>query len=1135
MTILRSYAQPSTAAPTPPSRSASDVIALYSGSYSEVSGTDWAPWWGQSTVTSDVSISGNNTKHYETLNYIGVQLASNINVSSMQYLHMDIWTANCTAFEAFLITPGTGENGYTITPTASGWTSVDIALSNYTVPNLSSIGQLKFVGTPFGSSDVYVDNIYFWKSANAPSISNFSIPAKVLGDAPFVLTAPTSNSTGSFSYSSSNTSVATVSGSTVTLVGVGTTNITATQAAAGSYGSGTISATLVVTSPPPASAAPTPPTRNAANVISLFSNAYTNVSVDTWSAVWDQADVEDVTVSGNATKKYSNLLFAGVEFTSATVNANNMEKFHIDVWTPDATVFKVKLVDFGADGGYGGGDDVEHELGYTPALSSWNSYDINLSDFTGLVTRGHLAQMIFVASTSTVYIDNVYFWRSASAPSLGAFTVPAKNLGDAAFTLTAPTSNSTGTFSYSSSNTNVATISGATVTIVGAGSTTITATQAAAGAYGSGSTTATLVVTGPSAPLTAAPNPPSRNAGDVISLFSGAYSNVAGTDWFPWWWQNAVCEDTTIAGNLTHKYPNLNYHGVQFADVIDASSMTKLHFDIWTPNCSAFDFYLINNTTTGLEKKITVNPAFSGWRSYDIDLSQFSAQGIDLANIGQFKFVSTPFGGTTVYMDNVYFWKPNNVPTISNFNVPGKYLGDPNFTLPTPTSNSTGAFTYSSSNTAVATVSGNVVTIVGVGSTTITASQAAASPWLSGSITTVLNVEFAPPTSAAPIPPVRNVDDVKSLFSNSYANSTVDTWSASWDQANVSDVTIAGNATKKYTNLIFSGIEFTSNTVDASQMQYFHLDAWTPNSTFFNIKLVDFGANGVYGGGDDTEHELSFTPTLNGWNTYDIPMTSFAGMTSRAHVAQMILVASNATVYVDNVYFYKGSALSPTIAVTQPTCAVTTGSVTVTSTATGSTYSKDGVTYQTSNVFSGLAVGTYNITSKTSAGVVSSPAVATILSTTPTAPAGIVGTKNVNKCDSLQTYSVVSPVFGYTYTWAITGTGNSIKSGQGTSTAVIAVNVAGTITVKATKCVTAGPTVSFAVTKATPATPAGIFSRFVGATSVAADVNLCKYTNTAFASTGVKDTFRIRTIAFATGYVFTVPGGASMTRVNDTT
>lgn len=899
------FAQPTVDAPAPPVRSAADVLALYSGSYSELSGIDWAPWWGQSTIVSDVAILGNSTKRYEQLNYIGVQLASNINVSGMQYLHLDIWTANATTFNVSLITPGVGENAYTITPTLSGWNSVDIALTNYTVPNLSSIGQLKFDAQPWSAAEVFVDNIYFWKASNAPTLSNFTMPSKVLGDAPFTITPPTSNSAGSFSYSSSNTGVATISGSTITLTGVGSTTITATQAPDGAYGSGTITATLVVASPPPPTGAPVPPVRDVANVISLYSDAYANSSVDTWSAVWDQADVEDVTLSGDPTKKYTNLVFAGVEFTSSPINATNMENMHVDVWTPDAAFFKIKLVDFGANGVYGGGDDVEHELTRTPALGSWVSYDIPLSDFTGLVTRGHLAQLILVASNSTVYVDNIYFWRTAAAPTLGSFTIGPKVLGDVPFTLTPPTSNSTGSFSYTSSNTNVATISGNVVTIVGAGTSIITASQAAAGAYGSGSITANLVVTGPSSPLTAAPTPPVRNATDVISLFSGAYTNVAGTDWFPWWGQNAFCEDTVIAGDLTHKYPNLNYHGVQFASLINASSMSYLHVDIWTPNCSAFDFYLIN-TNTGLERKITLNPTFSGWNSYDIDLSQYSSQGVDLANIGQFKFVSTPFGGTTVYMDNVYFWKSSNSPTITGFSIPSKVLGDAPFMITQPTSNSSGAFTYTSSNNAVATVSGNVITVVGVGTTAITANQAAAGSYGPGSATATLVVSYPAPPIAAPTPPVRDAADYQALYSDAYTNMAGINWNPNWGQSTqVTDISIGGNMTKRYENLNYQGVELPAS-MDVSGMTKLHVDIWTPNCTSFDVFLINTSPSTV-------EQQVTLTPTLSGWNSFDIDLSAFS-VVNLAAITQMKFVGlpfGSSTVFFDNLYFWRPGGTVP--------------------------------------------------------------------------------------------------------------------------------------------------------------------------------------------------------------------------------
>jgi uncharacterized protein YhjY with autotransporter beta-barrel domain len=75
-------------------------------------------------------------------------------------------------------------------------------------------------------------------------------------------------------------------------------------------------------------------------------------------------------------------------------------------------------------------------------------------------------------------------------------------------------------------------------------------------------------------------------------------------------------------------------------------------------------------------------------------------------------------------------------------------FGDAAFALPLPTSNSTGAFSYSSDNPAVATVSGNTVTIIGAGSATITASQAADANYVAGSATLALTVGKAAPDLA---------------------------------------------------------------------------------------------------------------------------------------------------------------------------------------------------------------------------------------------------------------------------------------------------------------------------------------------------------------------------------------------------
>ncbi|MEO6521771.1 MAG: hypothetical protein ABIN91_08835 [Mucilaginibacter sp.] len=77
---------------------------------------------------------------------------------------------------------------------------------------------------------------------------------------------------------------------------------------------------------------------------------------------------------------------------------------------------------------------------------------------------------------------------------------------------------------------------------------------------------------------------------------------------------------------------------------------------------------------------------------------------------------------------------------IISFAANAKTIGDPVYTLPPPLSTGIGAFTYTSSNPAVATINGDQVTIVGVGNTTITATQAADDNYSDATISANLQV-----------------------------------------------------------------------------------------------------------------------------------------------------------------------------------------------------------------------------------------------------------------------------------------------------------------------------------------------------------------------------------------------------------
>ncbi|HRY97773.1 MAG TPA: T9SS type A sorting domain-containing protein, partial [Bacteroidales bacterium] len=333
----------------------------------------------------------------------------------------------------------------------------------------------------------------------------------------------------------------------------------------------------------PAAPAPTP-THPAASVISMFSNAYTNVPVDTWLTTWSAAVLTDTSVAGNAVKRYSQLNFAGIETALNQLDVSGMTHLHLDVWSADFTFFGIKLVDFGANGAYGGGDDVEHQLNFTaPAQGQWVSYNIPLSDFTGLTTKQHLAQYILVGQptgVNTVFIDNFYFYSASTA-----------------------------TF-----------------------------------------------------PPAAAPTPTFPASG-VISLYSDAYTNVPVDTWLTSW-SAAQLQDTNVAGNAIKKYSQLDFAGIETVlNQLNVSAMTHLHMDVWSPNFTFFGIKLVDFGADGaygggddVEHQVNfTSPSQGQWVSYDIPLTDFTGL-VTKQHLAQYILVGQPTGLSTVFLDNVYFY-----------------------------------------------------------------------------------------------------------------------------------------------------------------------------------------------------------------------------------------------------------------------------------------------------------------------------------------------------------------------------------------------------------------------------------------------------------------------------------------------
>ncbi len=219
------------------------------------------------------------------------------------------------------------------------------------------------------------------------------------------------HSAGYFDYASSDPAVAAVTGSEIEVIGSGESIISGKLQDVDVFG------TINLAAYEPPTVAATPPTLPAASVISMFSDVYSDVPVDTWNTQWggSNAQVENYVVAGDNTLMYTNLNFVGIEFRNPTIDASAMSHFHLDVYAPAGTDFKVKLVSF-PDGGDASVETMDLVLtaDTTPAFvaGGWSALEIPLTDFQ--LPEGwdwaHIGQMVLSTSNAQlVLVDNVYW------------------------------------------------------------------------------------------------------------------------------------------------------------------------------------------------------------------------------------------------------------------------------------------------------------------------------------------------------------------------------------------------------------------------------------------------------------------------------------------------------------------------------------------------------------------------------------------------------------------------------------------------------------------------------------------------------------------------------------------------------
>ena len=155
-------------------------------------------------------------------------------------------------------------------------------------------------------------------------------------------------------------------------------------------------------------------------------------------------------------------------------------------------------------------------------------------------------------------------------------------------------------------------------------------------------------------PTTAATTPTVAST-KALSVYSDAYTAITGVNLNPNWGQSTAQTQIQVGSNNVLKHASFNYQGFDWTNnAINVSTYTNLHIDLWSADATSVKVFVIS---LGQDtQSFTVPITASTWVSQDIALSTFSLT--NKAAVIQVKLESVPFGGTTVYMDNLYFWKP---------------------------------------------------------------------------------------------------------------------------------------------------------------------------------------------------------------------------------------------------------------------------------------------------------------------------------------------------------------------------------------------------------------------------------------------------------------------------------------------
>ncbi|MDT3404765.1 MBG domain-containing protein [Mucilaginibacter terrae] len=587
------------------------------------------------------------------------------------------------------------------------------------------------------------------------TITFAAIGSKTAGDAPFALSA-TASSTLPVTFSSSDPSVASISGNTVTIIKAGNVTITASQGGDATYNPATATESFVV------SPASVPGKLNQTITFAAIGSktvgdapfALSATASSTLPVTFSSSDPSVASVNGNTVTiiKAGNVTITASQLGDATYNPATATQS--SVISPVSIPTKLdQIITFAAITNKTLGD-VPFALIATATSSlpvTFSSSDPSVASVSGntitIIKAGNItitASQIGDATYNAATATQSFVISPASVPTkqnqtITLVAIPNKTVGDPDFTVSAST-NSGLPVTFSSSNVSVATVSGNTVHIVGPGNVTITASQAGDANYNPATATQSFVVIPISVPtkldqtisFAAIPNKVVGDAPFALTatassslpiVFSSSDPRIASVS------GNIV---TIIkAGNVTitaSQSGNANYNAATATQSLVVNTQTS-----GTKTNQSITFAAISDKLTTDAPFNAGATASSGldiiYSSSSNNVATVSATGlITITGAGNVTITASQpgnaiFNPATAIDRSFTVSVPKLNQTIAFSTLTEKTYGNTSFQL-AATASSGLAVTYTSSNTDVATISGNTVTVKAAGNVIITATQA---------------------------------------------------------------------------------------------------------------------------------------------------------------------------------------------------------------------------------------------------------------------------------------------------------------------------------------------------------------------------------------------------------------------------